>query len=63
MATFRLAFEILIFLYFCTRIRRLALETKMKSSQIPLASLDFFYLKLSLDFGRQHVLSILFKKF
>lgn len=47
---FSLAFEILIFLYFCTRIRRLALETKIEKFSDSLGKPRFFNLKLSLDF-------------
>lgn len=50
---FSLAFEILIFLYFCTRIRRLALETKIEKFSDSLGKLRFFFnLKLSLDFWK-----------
>lgn len=49
---FSLAFEILIFLYFCTRIRRLALETKIEKFSDSLGKLGFFNLKLSLDFWK-----------
>lgn len=47
---FSLAFEILIFLYFCTRIRRLAVETKIEKFSDSLGKPRFFNLKLSLDF-------------
>lgn len=49
---FSLAFEILIFLYFCTRIRRLALETKIEKLSDSLGKPRFFNLKLSLDFWK-----------
>ena len=49
---FSLVFEILIFLYFCTRVRRLALETKIEKLSDSLGKPRFFNLKLSLDFWK-----------
>lgn len=43
---FSLAFEILIFLYFCTRIRRLALETKIEKLSDSLGKPRFFQSKI-----------------